>query len=184
MTKITIDPATVEQAIEVLRYNGADNMQDGVDVITALRAALEQPEQEPEQRSDGMPHCKTERQLRRLLCVQRHSSSAYMDDGEASFGGDEYCRSIDYMRESVHAIELAWQDAGIKKLAAAKPEQEPPTCAWLPEDDDTMPGTYRSACGELWIFIEGGWKENRVRFCHGCGGKVVDGAYGIKEPKP
>jgi hypothetical protein len=65
-----------------------------------------------------------------------------------------------------------------------QPEQEPPTCEWSPEDDDTMPGTYRSDCGELWSFIDGGWKENRVRFCHGCGGKVVDGAHGIKEPKP
>jgi len=47
--------------------------------------------------------------------------------------------------------------------------------------DTMLFGTYRSACGELWSFIEGGWQDNRVRFCHGCGGKVVDGACGIKE---
>ena len=62
--------------------------------------------------------------------------------------------------------------------ALAQPEQEPPTCTWLPEDDDSMPGTYASSCGELWSFIEGGWKENNVRFCHGCGGKVVDNSKG------
>jgi hypothetical protein len=68
--------------------------------------------------------------------------------------------------------------------AALEQQADPPTCAWSPEDDDTMPGTYRSACGELWSFIDGGWKENRVLFCYRCGAKVVDGAHGIKEPKP
>ena len=68
------------------------------------------------------------------------------------------------------------------------PKRQPLTCAWSQEDDDTMPGTYRSACGELWSFIDGGWQENKVRYCHGCGGKVVDAhtpaveaAHGIKE---
>ena len=63
-------------------------------------------------------------------------------------------------------------------------QAEPPTCAWSPEDDDTMPGTYRSACGELWSFIDGTWQDNGVRYCHGCGGKVVEDASVTKEPKP
>lgn len=75
-------------------------------------------------------------------------------------------------------------DAAAAFRAALEQQAEPTTCAWLPADDDLMPGTYCSACGELWSFIDGGWKENRVRFCHGCGGEVVDGAHGIKEPKP
>ena len=66
------------------------------------------------------------------------------------------------------------------KSALKQAQPEPPTCAWSPEDDDTMPGTYRSACGELWSFIDGGWQDNNVRFCHGCGGKVV-AAHNIKE---
>ena len=53
-------------------------------------------------------------------------------------------------------------------------QAEPVTCTWTPEDDDTMPGTFSSACGELWSFIDGGWQDNHVRFCHGCGGKVVE----------
>jgi hypothetical protein len=59
-------------------------------------------------------------------------------------------------------------------------QRKPLTCAWWPENDDLMPGTYSSACGELWSFIDGGWKENNVRFCHGCGGKVVEST-NIKE---
>ena len=59
-------------------------------------------------------------------------------------------------------------------IGTPPPQQqtEPVTCTWTPEDDDT--GTYSSACGELWSFIDGGWKDNHVRFCHGCGGKVVE----------
>lgn len=68
-------------------------------------------------RADGMPVSKTERQLRRMLCLQRHSHGAYMDDGEASWCGDEYCRAIDYMRETPEAIEQAWIEAGRKRWA-------------------------------------------------------------------
>ena len=47
------------------------------------------------------------------------------------------------------------------------------TCAWTEQDDKDMPGTYTSSCGEMWSFIDGGLKENRVTYCHHCGGKVV-----------
>jgi hypothetical protein len=93
------------------------------------KAALAQPAQEP---SNGMPTSKAERQLRRMLCFQRHSHKAYMDDGEASFCGDEFHRSIDYMRESPDAIENAWHQAGLKRLKAKPPlpMQEPVAWVW------------------------------------------------------
>ena len=46
------------------------------------------------------------------------------------------------------------------------------TCQWTPTDDEDMPGTWESACGELWSFVEGGPVENNYRFCHGCGKPV------------
>ena len=100
-------------------------------VLQALRAQLEQPEQEP---------VAWMVKLGDVTCFQHHADSKY---------------------ESV-------------PLYTSPPQQqaEPPTCAWSFEDDDT--GTYSSACGELWSFIDGGWKDNRVNFCHGCGGKVVE----------
>jgi len=75
-------------------------------------------------RDDGMPKSKTERQLRRMLCAQRHGAKAYMDDGEASFGGDESYRSIDYMRESLESIEAAWRKAEINQFKVAVDQSE------------------------------------------------------------
>ena len=39
-----------------------------------------------------------------------------------------------------------------------------------------LAGTWRSSCGELWSFIDGGPNENRVTYCHHCGGKVSNAA--------
>lgn len=57
--------------------------------------------------------------------------------------------------------------ADISTPAMATLEQT--TCEWAPDDDD---GTWRSACGELWAFIDGGPAENRVTYCHHCGSAV------------
>lgn len=47
-------------------------------------------------------------------------------------------------------------------------------CDWQQEDDENMPGTYRTACGRLWTFTEGGIKENELNYCMGCGKKARD----------
>lgn len=49
-------------------------------------------------------------------------------------------------------------------------------CEWTFSDDDD--GTWASSCGELWSFIDGGPKENRVSYCHHCGhpAKIKGGA--------
>ncbi|BBE09579.1 Uncharacterized protein MCB1EB_1418 [Mycoavidus cysteinexigens] len=41
------------------------------------------------------------------------------------------------------------------------------TCEWQREDNER--NTWRSSCGELWSFVEGGPIENRVVFCQYCG---------------
>ena len=45
-------------------------------------------------------------------------------------------------------------------------------CQWTSTDDEDMPGTYDTSCGEIWSFVEGGPVENNYRFCHGCGKPV------------
>ena len=57
-------------------------------------------------------------------------------------------------------------------IAAASAAMKPLTCIWTEQDDDDMPGTYASACGEMWSFNDGGVVENNVRFCQGCGKPV------------
>ena len=73
-----------------------------------------------------------ERRLRRMLCRQRHGVSAYMDDGEATFGGDEFQRPTDYLRESLDSIEQAWIEAGRKQVAQAEPQ---PDAGLIARDD-------------------------------------------------
>jgi hypothetical protein len=100
-----------------------------IDFARAIETAIAapQPVQEPAHttREDGMPASKTERTLRRMLCAQRHGPAAYMDDGEASWGGDDFQRGTDYMRETPEAIQQAWMNAGRKQLAAPQPVQSP-----------------------------------------------------------
>lgn len=75
---------------------------------------------------------------------------------------------------------LLWDgEARLRAAQAAQPAQD--GCLWTPEDDDNMPGTYASACGELWTFTEGGPVENGCKFCHGCGGSVLIAAPAHKE---
>lgn len=49
-------------------------------------------------------------------------------------------------------------------------------CQWTldGDNDENNPEgpSWRSACGERWLFNDGGPVENRVRFCHGCGKPV------------
>ena len=47
---------------------------------------------------------------------------------------------------------------------------QPEACTWTETDDED--GIWSSSCGELWSFIDGGPKENRVSYCHHCGKKV------------
>ena len=48
------------------------------------------------------------------------------------------------------------------------------TCEWTEQDPDYASDTWSSECGEMWSFTDGGIEDNRVNFCHGCGGKIVE----------
>ena len=48
-------------------------------------------------------------------------------------------------------------------------------CEWRLDDEEL--NTWRSSCGELWSFVEGGPLKNRVVFCQYCGkGALIDAA--------
>ena len=67
---------------------------------------------------------------------------------------------------------VAFGPIALTEFVRLAQERKPETCVWTPMDDDYMPGSWDSACGEAWSFIEGGPDENRVRFCQGCGKPV------------
>lgn len=74
--------------------------------------------------------------------------------------------------------EIYWYDKDVDVPHGTKlyiqPQAELPAervaCNWSLTDDDNM--IYESACGEAWVFNDGGPKENNVRFCQGCGKPV------------
>jgi len=47
-------------------------------------------------------------------------------------------------------------------------------CEWTREEDDIEGQSWLSACGERWCFNDGGPTENKMRYCHGCGGKLIE----------
>ena len=61
---------------------------------------------------------------------------------------------------------LAWMYGDVQQA------QVPETCMWTQIGDEFDGPVWESTCGELWSFIDGGPKENRVSYCHHCGKKV------------
>ena len=47
-------------------------------------------------------------------------------------------------------------------------------CYWIEQSDIEMDGTYETSCKEMWAFTEDGIKENNVKFCPFCGGKITE----------
>jgi hypothetical protein len=81
------------------------------------------------------------------------------------------------LNEAVGTVLEGWTlpDGARKTLEAAyyqAPHAVPAICEWKKDPDYEMGDTYHSSCGELWSFIDGGPKENRVSYCHHCGKPV------------
>jgi len=56
------------------------------------------------------------------------------------------------------------------ELEALKAKSD--VCRWEQTDPVDEPTTWKTSCGEVWEFTIGGPNENRVIFCHRCGGMV------------
>jgi hypothetical protein len=95
-------------------------------------------------------------------------------------GGEANEPSYDgqYMSASVICMACAATTFGTGFKLSATDEarsnwNQRPTCEWAKDpDEEYMPDTWDSACGEKWTFNEGGPVENSVRFCQGCGKTV------------
>ena len=113
---LKIVTSQLERVGDTRRHKDGEFIDLGRAAIARAEAALDS--------SDDTPPSTEERRLRRMLCRQRHGVSAYMDDGEATFGGDEFQRPTDYLRESLDSIEQAWIEAGRKLVAQAEPQPD------------------------------------------------------------
>jgi hypothetical protein len=78
---------------------------------------------------------------------------------------------IDQSQESYEYNKLRAPDA-VLRIVFSAPQAVPAVCEWTQDADFEMGDTYHSSCGELWSFIDGGPKENRVSYCHHCGKPV------------
>lgn len=70
----------------------------------------------------------------------------------------------------VLTITTLGQIADELRARCAELERDAAPCVWTLDDEES--GTWSSSCGELWSFIDGGPKENRVTYCHHCGKPV------------
>ena len=70
---------------------------------------------------------------------------------------------------SIDAMDVEALKAGASALTRAQK-----ACEWTLEEDDIEGQSWLSACGERWCFNDGGPTENKMRYCHGCGGKLTE----------
>lgn len=75
---------------------------------------------------------------------------------------------INKLRHGTMTLDLRY------KAAKRIEELENHTCQWTYVDDPFGDDVWESACGETWCFVEGDLKDNRVRYCQGCGGKIEE----------
>ena len=61
-----------------------------------------------------------------------------------------------------------------KEIELEKLKQQSKPCEWQQEDSEHMPDTWRSDCGVLWSFIDGGPIDNDMKHCCGCGAKLKE----------
>lgn len=75
--------------------------------------------------------------------------------------------SVNTITGAVRQCEPDFQGDGIWGSAM---EVAPVTsCDWHDNGD-----YWESACGNAWVFTEGGLKENNMVFCNKCGGKIIE----------
>ena len=178
------DREVMQQALEALEAKGDAWIVLERKAIISLRAALAETTQEPH--DYRFRYDKSCYKCKSMYCPADCKDTALEQQAEPVAWQYKTVEAGIFVSDQLPQDVQVWQDIEWSiPLYTTPPQQqaEPPTCAWSPEDDDFMPGTYRSACGELWSYVDGGWKDNRVNFCHGCGGKVVEAANNIQEPK-
>jgi len=85
----------------------------------------------------------------------------------AAFGWSSSNAAFDHLEALEKKGYLTRNEIG-NRMLTDRPSASARLCLWQRADDESE--TWKSTCGELWSFIDGGPAENRVSYCHHCGG--------------
>ena len=85
---------------------------------------------------------------------------------DAMTGKTEQPANVAAVNTSLERVDKTAEN--VHEQPASKP------CEWQREDDIHMPDTWRSECGVLWTFTDGGPVENDMKHCCGCGAKLKE----------
>lgn len=81
---------------------------------------------------------------------------------------DERQQILQWMGDNDVVLPTGAFNALVSLLQAGRRTTPDRDCEWRLDDADN--GIWESACGETWLFVDGGPIENRMLFCHRCGG--------------
>jgi hypothetical protein len=81
---------------------------------------------------------------------------------------DEVAKWPEWKRKGADVMKFFADEAEAQKVTTP-PAPSAPECEWTFDESQY---SWNSACGEEWLFTDGGPEENRVKFCQGCGGTV------------
>ena len=71
-----------------------------------------------------------------------------------------------------HKIDRTCSECNVQEDYTSPQPSKP--CEWQQEDSEHMPDTWRSDCGVLWTFTDGGPIDNDMKHCCGCGAKLKE----------
>ena len=81
-------------------------------------------------------------------------------------------KAVEILQDLLSYEEEAAAKAEIQKaLAELAGLTQEKSCVWINENDGYFDG-YKSACGQIQYFGEGGISDNKYKFCPYCGGKI------------
>lgn len=104
------------------------------------------------------------------LQTQLSAAEAVRDRAQATIEMHEWRRAA--WRTDNEAIKM--HNAALLDISNTLSCGKPPVCEWKEYDGEEMPGTFKTSCGNMFSFVEGGIAENQTRYCQYCGKKIEE----------
>jgi hypothetical protein len=98
----------------------------------------------------------------------KHGTDYYTAEQMREYGQASRQAALDYLEATIAADTPAPQPPQAATAQRLPITEAKSACAWTQDED----GAWDTACGQLFLFNEGGPEENQACFCHHCGGKI------------